>query len=197
MSRDRLRNEYRSLWEIELKRRDFFSQAIGLPITLITGLGGAGFFLIRDLQHPLGAHALFQLVFVLACWLCLVVAIFWLIRIVFAHDYYLPATAKSLEEYGSQLRAHYSATEAANAASEIDKELMEHLESQYIADGDRNSQSNERRGRELQSCKKWIVFALSAVTVAGIAKATERLSAPKLVEDIRAVFTDKGMSDER
>ena len=45
MSKDKLRQEYKAHWDAELKRRDQLNQAIGLPITLITGLSGAVFYL--------------------------------------------------------------------------------------------------------------------------------------------------------
>ena len=58
MSKDKLRQEYKAHWDAELKRRDQLNQAIGLPITLITGLSGAVFYLVRDVTHPIHAYPL-------------------------------------------------------------------------------------------------------------------------------------------
>ena len=103
MSKDKLRQEYKAHWDAELKRRDQLNQAIGLPITLITGLSGAVFYLVRDVTHPIGRHTLLTLIFVgLGCYF-LAVAAAYLVRSVLRNPYTFPPTPKELEKHRSDM----------------------------------------------------------------------------------------------
>lgn len=192
MSREKLRQEYKAHWEAELKRREQLNQAIGLPITLISGLGGAGYILGHELQHPLSSRGIAILLFVALSWLCLSGAVAKLMKMIFGHVYAFPPTPKSLEENRTELEDYYRARNEVRTAEDLDAELLERLQQKYIDDTHQNASCNDLRSANLYDCKKLIVLALASIAVAGAAKATDHLSLINLRADFSAILNPTG-----
>jgi hypothetical protein len=187
MSREKLQQEYRSHWEAELKRRDQLNQAIGLPITLITGLGGAGYIFARDLHHPLDGRAVLILLFVVLSWSFLSVAVVKVMQLVFGHAYAFPPTPKSFEDNRTKLESYYTERSEIRTVAELDSELLERLHARYIDDSDQNARCNDVRSKYLYDSKKLIVVAMALTAIAGAAKATGNLSLKNLRADFSAL----------
>ncbi len=164
---DYLESLYKSLHDFELERSDKLDAQINLPTAVVTGLLAVSAFYIEHFPKlEWRAGVLLFLTALAAYGVCLLAAIYCLIRSYFNHKYdWLPAP-EHVQENVEGLQAHYEALEDGLDVDErVKTDIQQEIVNVYKTCGSFNRQTNTRRIAWLHWTTRWIIASIGALIV--------------------------------
>jgi hypothetical protein len=151
-------NDYQRFYDFEWSRRDQITASLGLPVAVISGLGGAGIFVLRT--YPYGWTTLD---FVFYCLvglgiLSLGVAIFHALRSFTGYEYEKLPFVSELREYYDELLTYHS--EYSDAEGDPDADFRAYLSIRLGEAADANARNNIRKAGALSSASTAVIVAI-------------------------------------
>jgi hypothetical protein len=175
---------YEKLYDEEWARRDAIQSSAGVPIGVLTLIGGAVSVLV---QHIDGAGRVLAFVFwggFLVTLVGFARSCYFLIRCFIGPKYERVPLPSAIFAYHHGLREHYSALRTPLQAEEdFDSFLVEH----YIQAADRNAVNNVNRGEYLYKANRSLVATLVAAAVCAVPVGLHMRSAPRQAQEVRIV----------
>jgi hypothetical protein len=171
-----LQQEYKELYESEIRRRDALNQAVDRPVAaIITAFVGVVYFTVANLRRPLSSYAVFQLAVAVLAILAIAVSIYFIIRSYWNHTYTYIPTPQQLADYREKLKDYY-AKHLREAHTDVDALVLAFIYEGYVRGAHANAENNRIRSAYLHKAKTLLIFTLPLVIALGLMKATTALS---------------------
>ena len=181
---------WRGLYDREWTRRDQLQAAVAIPLTFLTALAGALWYLFQQVfgasdTPPLVWAPLFIVASVIAA-LSFVAATVALIRSFVGYTYQSIPYPHALIAYRDGLRAHYGGSGHADTRH-ADEEFRAHLEACYINAAECNARCNTRRAAWIHRCNSAMAAALLGAALVALPVARTMRAYPQPPQQIQLV----------
>jgi len=157
---------YKEHYFHEANRRHQLTNALAIPVGVITVIGGALIVVAKHLDVPLNCIEKFTLLFLIISSILLFITIYYLIQSYFNYSYGYIATSQELKEYRDKLLKFYAGQP--NFKNQVEKELEEYINSQYAEHTHLNVQNNDSKSFFIHKANGFLIATLITAFVCSI-----------------------------
>lgn len=157
---------FQSMYKTESERRAQLSSLLPIPIGIFTVVGGGFYAMAQGLSLPLSTLEVICASLLVVTFLLGVAAAVFLVRFQFGHKYRYLATAEQIEAYRASLAAYYGTR--AGAAAQVDREVKDNIQGDYVECSSFNARANDRKTRCLYITNSFLAACAIAALAASI-----------------------------
>jgi len=180
---------YKEHYFHEANRRHQLTNALAIPIGVLTVIGGALIVVAKHLDTPLTCIELFTLQFLAISSILLLTTIYFLIKSYFNYSYGYIATSQELKDYRDKLIEFYKAESKSEEIAE--KDLEEYINSQYAEHTHLNAQSNDLKSYYIHKANGFLIATLLAAFVSSIPYVADTIIKPTEPQKIEVINFNK------
>ncbi len=167
---------YKEHYFHEANRRHQLTNALAIPIGVLTVIGGALIVVAKHLDTPLTCIEIFTLQFLVITAILLLTTIYFLIRSYFNYSYGYIATSQELKDYRDNLIEFYKADP--NPEEKSEKDLEEYINSQYAEHTHLNVQSNDLKSYYIHKANGFLIATILVAFVSSIPYVVDTIIKP-------------------
>lgn len=190
---------YKEHYFHEANRRHQLTNALAIPIGVLTVIAGALIVVAKHIDMPLSRIEGFILMFLVIASILLLVTVCFLTRSYFNYSYGYIATSQELKEYLEKLREVYGAD--SNSENKANAELEEYINSQYAEHTHRNVQNNDQKSYYVHKANGFLIATLIVAFVSGVPYVIDTIIKPTEAQKIEIVnlnkIEEKIMADDK
>ena len=176
---------YKEHYFHEANRRHQLTNALAIPVGVLTIIGGALIIVAKYLDTPLTCIEIFTLVFLTIASILLLTTIYFLIRSYFNYSYGYIATSQELKDYRDKLIEFYKAE--SNPEEKAEKDIEEYINSQYAEHTHLNAQSNDLKSYYIHKANGFLIATLLAAFVSSIPYVVDTVIKPTEPQKIEII----------
>lgn len=169
----------------ELNRRQQIEGAVTLPIAVLTGLTGVAFSFVKLFAYSSGYLTYIFLVCVLAAFLALIAAFYYIVRVMHRYKYLVLPSCNDLLAYSTNNKAYYRALN--RSESEAEKEFEDELERSYAEAASVNMENNISRAAFLYRANIGLVLGVIFMALSAVPFTVSEARRPRDVQRIETV----------
>lgn len=180
-----LQEIYKEHYFFEINRKHQLTSQLGIPIGVLTILGGAIAFFVKSVQYAydmkfllLGAAVLISIFF-------LGRTIYYLIRSYYGFTYRYIPTPQEIEGYKQELSVYYETERALEC--DADKEVKEFLSERYAICTHENTINNDSKSAYLHKANTSLIFTLIFVMLCSVPYLSIKFTQPEKVQKIEII----------
>ncbi len=176
---------YKEHYFFEINRKHQITGQLGIPIGVLTILGGAIAFFVKSVQYNFDIKCLILAGTILISIFFLVRTIYCLIRSYYGYLYRYVPTPQEIEEYRKELSAYYESE--ATPEGDVNKEIEDYLLERYAICTHANTINNDSKSAYLHKANKYLIFTLIFVIISSIPYLAIKFTQPEHIQKIEIV----------
>ncbi len=187
---------YREHYFFEINRKHQLTSQLGIPIGVLTILGGVIAFFVKSVQYIADVKWIMLAAIVLISMFFLGRTIYYLIRSYYGYTYRYIPTPKEIEKYREELVAYYEAegTPEGDPGTEIKDFLLD----RYAICTHENTINNDSKSAYFHKANTSLIFTLILVILCSIPYLLIKYSQPEAIQKIEIInFPSQKIGKER
>lgn len=187
---------YKEHYFFELDRKHKLTDALVIPIGVLSVLGGALVVMVKELDVPLNSFELIQLCLIALGAVSICITTCFLTRSYYGYSYSYIATSKELKEYYEGLVAYHESLEDSKQNAALLTE--EYINSEYAKHTRVNTDNNDKKSGYLHYANGFLIASLVIVILAGLFYVVNSLiSTPEVmkIEIVKIPLSPKGAQE--
>ena len=182
-----IRDYYKEHYCLEAARKNDLTNALSLPLGILSLLIGGLVVVARDIHVPLNNIAVLQLALMAVAAAFILLSAYFLVRSYYNYEYGYAPTPLEIKAFKEGLVAYYVALgeKEATAVQKADEEALEHVDAEYAAHADRNAKNNNRKSSFIHNANGALICAIISTLAVGathLATSIRAVSEPQKVE---------------
>lgn len=173
----------------EANRRHQLTNALAIPIAILSVLGGALIVVAKHLDAPIDYIEVFEIIFFLSSAALIAITIYYLIRSYFNYSYGYIATPKELKKYYEQMISYYGGDD--DAIRKADSELEEYVNAQYAEHTHRNTENNDRKSFYIHKANGFLIASIITAFIGGIPYVIDSIIKPNDIHRVQLINSEK------
>lgn len=164
-----IRDYYKDHYCLEASRRSDLTNALALPLGVLSLLIGALVVVAQSIRVPLTPLALAQIALMTVASGLVLLTAYFLSRSYYNYDYGYMPSASTMKKFKDDLVVYYLALGDSDvvAAEKAEKEALEHLDSQYAEHAHRNHQNNNKKSSYIHKANGALIGATVSTLLVG------------------------------
>jgi len=184
-----IRDHYKEHYCLEAARKYDLSNALSLPLGILSLLIGGLVVVAQGIHVPLSNIDVLQLALMAVAAAFILLSAYFLVRSYYNYEYGYAPTPLEIKTFKEGLVAYYVALGETPAAAvkKADEEALEHVDAEYAVHADRNAKNNNRKSSFIHNANGALICAIAstlAVGVTHLATSIRTASEPQKVEVI-------------
>jgi hypothetical protein len=184
-----IRDYYKDHYCLEASRRSDLTNALALPLGVLSLLIGGLVVVAQSIHVPLNPVAIAQTALMTVAGGFILLTAYFLARSYYNYDYGYTPSASSIKKFKDDLVAYYLACGDSDVVS-VDKaenEALEHLDSQYAEHAHRNHQNNNKKSSYIHKANGSLIAATFSTLLVGVLFLYGSVSATPNIPTVRVV----------
>jgi hypothetical protein len=157
-----IRDYYKEHYFLEATRKNDLTNALSLPLAILSLLIGGLAVVARKIHVPLDPLAILQLTLMALAVVFILLTVYFFIRSYYNYEYGYVPTPLEIKTYQEKLIAYYIslgvAPDAANQKSKVD--VLAHIDAEYAKHADLNAKNNNRKSSFIHNANSSLIVAV-------------------------------------
>lgn len=157
-----VRDYYKEHYFLEATRRNELTNALSIPLGILSLLIGGLTVIARGIHLPLSSTSILLLALMTVAVVFILRTVYFLIRSYYNYEYGYAPTPLEIKTYKEELIAYYLALgESPDAAiQKAESEALQHVDAEYAAHADRNAKNNNRKSSFMHNANSALIGAI-------------------------------------